>query len=56
MIADHAYDVAAVGGDHVDAVAMDVVENEVARDFKDLRDVAVLRSRRRGGETSMQRL
>ena len=55
-LADHAYDVAAVGGDHVDAVAMDVVENEVACDFKDLRDVAVLRSRRRGGETSMQRL
>lgn len=55
-LADHADDVAAVGGDHVDAVAMGVVENEVTRDFKDLRDVAVLRSRRRGGKTSMQRL
>ena len=40
----------------MDAVAMGVVENEVARDFKDLRDVTVLRSRRRGGKTSMQRL
>ena len=55
-LADHTDDVAAVCGDHVDSVAVCVMENEVARDLKNLGDVAVLRWTLGWEETSMQRL
>ena len=56
QLAEHADDVSAVGRDDVDAVAMHVACDQVARYAEHFGDPAVLRSTRCAGPTSMHRL